>query len=106
MQLQSICDQPSNTISITQIRQDIDTLTQALNKFGKVRVLRGQKVLFDAVDPDFEAKRKARISQAAENIRRLANETTKKSPRKPGQKSLSEILTEERDKMRSGTYEL
>lgn len=106
MQLQPISDQIPNVISITQVRQDIDVLTKALAAFGKVRVLRGQKVLFDAIDPDFEEKRRDRIKRAVENIQESAKEMAKKYPRKPGEKSLSQILIEERDKMRSGTYEL
>lgn len=106
MQLQSISDQTPNVISITQVREDIDVLTRALNEFGKVRVLRGQKVLFDAVDPDFEKKRRDRIKRAAENIRKIAKEMAKKYPRKSEERSLSQILIEERDKMLSGTYEL
>lgn len=106
MQLQSISSQSPNVISITQVREDIDILTKALNKFGKVRVLRGQKVLFDAIDPEFEAKKQAKIGRAVENIRRLAKQMAMKYPRKPGEKSLSQILIEERDKMASGSYEL
>ena len=100
MQLQSISDQIPNVISITQVREDIDVLTRALNEFGKVRVLRGQKVLFDAVDPDFEVKRRERIKAAAARIREFA----KKYKSKKGEISGSEWIIRERDRMKTPEY--
>lgn len=100
MQLQSISDQIPNVISITQVREDIDVLTKALNEFGKVRVLRGQKVLFDAIDPEFEEKRRERIKKAVAKIREIArNHKTK-----PGEISGSEWIIRERDRMRTPGY--
>ena len=100
MQLQSISNQVPNVISITQVREDIDVLTKALNEFGKVRVLRGQKVLFDAVDPEFEEKRRKRIKKAVAGIKEFAQ----KNKPKPGEKPLSQWLIEERDRMRDPKY--
>lgn len=100
MQLQSISDQFPNVISITQVREDIDVLTKALAEFGKVRVLRGQKVLFDAVDPDFEAKRRERIKKAVASIKEFA----KKHKAKRGEMSGSEWIIRERDRMRTPEY--
>lgn len=104
MQLQSISSQSPNVISITQVREDIDVLTKALKEFGRVRVLRGQKVLFDAIDPEFEEKRRTRIKKAAEDIRKFADLMAKKHPRKPGEKSLSQFVIDERDRMRNPNY--
>ena len=106
MQLQSISNQTPNVVSMTQIRNDVDVLARALNEFGKVRVLRGQKVWFDAVDPDFEARKREKIREAGENIKKIAKEMANKYPRKAGEKSLTQILIKERDRMRSGRYEL
>lgn len=100
MQLQSISDQFPNVISITQVREDIDVLTKALDEFGKVRVLRGQKVLFDAIDPEFETKRQAKIKAAVARIR----EFTKKHKTKSGEISGSEWIIRERDRMRTPEY--
>lgn len=100
MQLQSISDQIPNVISITQIREDIDILTRALNEFGKVRVLRGRKVLFDAVDPEFKSKRRERIKAAAVRIREFA----KKYKSKKGEISGSEWIIKERDRMMTPEY--
>ena len=100
MQLQPISNQPSDVISITQIRQDIDVLTDALDKFGKVRVLRGQKVLFDAIDPEFEEKKRAKIKNAAEKIMKFAKNNKSKTKKMSG----SEWLIRERDRMRTPEY--
>ncbi len=100
MQLQSISDQTPNVISITQVREDIDILTKALNEFGRVRVLRGQKVLFDAVDPSFEEKRRERIKKAVAQIRFVAQ----KYKNKKGSISATEWLIKERDRMRTKKY--
>lgn len=100
MQLQSVSNQSPNVISITQVREDIDVLTKALDRFGKVRVLRGQKVLFDAIDPGFEEKRRERIKNAVASIKEFAQ----KNKPKPGEKQLSQWLIEERDKMKDPKY--
>lgn len=104
MQLQSISSQSPNVISITQVREDIDVLTKALDEFGRVRVLRGQKVLFDAIDPEFEEKRRGRIKKAVDDIRKFAKLMAKKYPRKPGEKSLSQFIIDERDRMRDPAH--
>jgi|SRR3989344_4081028 len=100
MQLQPISNSFPNTVSITQVRQDIDVLTKMLDKHGEVNVLKGQKVFFKAIDPDFEAKKQVRIRKAAAEIRAFAKEMAKKYPRKSGEKTLSEWVIEERDRMR------
>jgi len=100
MQLQSISSQFPNVISITQVREDIDVLTKALNEFGRVRVLRGQKILFDAIDPEFEEKRRERIKRAVAQMRSM----TKKYKSKKGEMSATEWLIKERDRMRTKAY--
>ena len=100
MQLQAISRQVPNVISITQIRQDIDILTKALNEFGKVRVLRGQKVLFDAIDPEFEEKRRERVKKAVVQMRSMAQ----KYKSKKGEMSGTEWIIRERDRMRTKEY--
>lgn len=100
MQLQSISSRFPNVISITQVREDIDVLTKALNEFGKVRVLRGQKILFDAIDPEFEEKRRERIKRAIAQMRSMA----KKYKSKKGKMSATEWLIRERDRMRTKEY--
>lgn len=104
MQTQHISNAIPNVISITQIRQDIDILQRMLNEHGEVTVLKGQKIFFKAVDPAFEEKRNAQKKKAAENIRKFAAEMAKKYPRKPGEKTLTQILIEERDKMRNPKF--
>lgn len=98
MQTQNISD--PHSISITQVRKDIDILVNLLNKQGEVNILKGRKILFKAIDPNFEAKRQARIKKAVEGIREFA----KRHKPKPGEKPLSQWLIEERDKMRSPKY--
>lgn len=100
MKLQSISNKVSNVVSITQVREDIDVLTKALNEFGKVRVLRGQKVLFDAIDPEFEEKRRERIKIAVAQMRSMA----KKYKSKRDEISGSEWIIRERDRMRTKKY--
>lgn len=100
MQLQSLSSQSPNVVSITQIRQDIDILTKALNEFGRVRVLRGQKVLFDAIDPQFEEKRRERIKKAVAQMRLMAQ----KYKGRKGEMSATEWLIRERDRMRTKKY--
>lgn len=104
MQLQHISSSMPNVISITQVRQDIDILQKMLDEHGEVNVLKGQKIFFKAVDPSYEARKKAQKKKAAENIRKFAAEMVKKYPRKPGDKTLTQILIEERDKMRDPKY--
>lgn len=100
MQLQSAANQSSNAISITAVRQDIDALTNLLKTFPVVNVLRGSNVLFEARRPETEEEKTQRKLRAMESIIQSATN------RKRGGKSLTQILIEERDKMRSGTYEL
>lgn len=100
MQLQSLSDQFPNVVSITQVREDIDVLTKALKAFGKVRVLRGQKVLFDAVDPEFEEKRRERVKKAVVQMRSMAQ----KYKSKRGEMSGTEWIIRERDRMRTKEY--
>ena len=100
MQLQSISDDTPNVISITQIRQNIHVLTDALNKFGKVRVLRGQKILFEATDPAFEEKRRERIKKAVAGIKAFA----KKNKTEKSKISGSEWIIRERDRMLTPEY--
>ncbi len=102
MQLQYISYQFPNVISITKIREDIDSLTSLLEKYGTVSVLRGQEVLFEAVRPETEEEKKQRKLRAGESIMSAA----KAYKYKRGEKSLTKILIEERDKMNSGSYEL
>lgn len=98
MQTQNISD--SHSISITQVRKDIDILMNLLDKQGEVNILKGRKILFKAVDPDFEAKRQTRIKRAVKNIRKFA----KKHKPRPGEKPLSQWIIEERDRMQSPKY--
>ena len=102
MQLQSISDEWPNVISITKVREDIDALTSLLAKYRTVSVLRGQEVLFEAVRPETEEEKKQRRLRAGQSIM----QSTKTIPYKKGEKSLTRILIEERDKMRSGYYEI
>lgn len=100
MQLQSISSQYPNVFSITQIREDIDVLDKALNEFGRARILRGQKVFFDAVDPDYEGKKRAKIKNAVAGIRKFAQNQNRKS----SEISATEWLIRERDRMRTPEY--
>lgn len=100
MQLQPVFDQSANVISITAVRQDIDALTGLLKNYPVVKVLRGSNVLFEARRPETEEEIRQRKLRAMESIMRSATD------RKKGNKSLTQILIKERDKMRSGTYEL
>lgn len=102
MQLQSISDDWPNVISITKVREDIDALTSLLEKYRTVSVLRGQDVLFEAVRPETEDEKKQRRLRAGQSIMQSA----KTFGPKRNEKSLTKILIEERDKMRSGTYEI
>lgn len=106
MNLQSISNSFPNTVSITQVRQDIDVLAKMLDKHGEVNVLKGQKIFFKAIDPEFESKKRAKIKKAVANIHKFRAEMAKKYPRKPGEKSLTEILINERNKRYTGTGEL
>lgn len=100
MQLQSISSQSPNVISITQVREDIDVLTKALAEFGRVRVLRGQKILFDAIDPEFEEKRRESVKRAVAQMMTMA----KKYKGKKGEISGTEWIIRERDRMRTKKY--
>lgn len=101
MQPQYIPSPAGNSISITQVREDIDILAKMLDKHGEVNVLKGQKIFFKAIDPDFEAKKQARIKKAVAEIREFA----KQHKPKPGEKPLSQWLIEERDRRRDPDYD-
>ena len=90
MQLQHVGSDPT-VISITQLRQDIDVLEQLLEKYGRATVLKGTKVFFNAVDPDFEEKKAARVRKAVEGIRKIAKEMAEKAAYKQGQKHVFRI---------------
>lgn len=104
MQLQPIPGDAANVISITKVREDIDSLTRLLDEFGRVRVLRGTKVYFEAVDPDYEQKRREKVKKAAERIKKLREEMAVKHPTKPGELSATEWLIRERDRMMTPEY--
>ena len=100
MQTQHISDIYPNTISITQIRQDIDALTDLLEKYPEVKVLRGQYVLFHAVRPAAHTSKQQQIQEAAAFFKSIA----KKYPVKKGEMSATTWLIRERDKMRTKEY--
>ena len=102
MQLQSISSTYPNTISITRIREDADSLTNLLKKYKQVQVLRGQGVWFNAVRPDSPEEIKKQKLRAAFRIM----ENAKRIPATKNGRSLTKFLVAERDKMRSGKYEL
>lgn len=102
MQLQPISSQFPNTISITAVRQDIDALTDLLKIYSSVKVLRGSNVLFEVKRPETEEEIKQQKLRAAMRIIQNAKNI-------PGSKkgmSLTKLLILERDKMRSGSYEI
>lgn len=100
MQTQHISDAIPNVISITQIRQDIDSLTDLLEKYPEVTVLKGQSVLFRAVRPDAETEKQAKRKAAAMFFQTIA----KKYPVKKGELSATAWLIRERDRMRTKAY--
>lgn len=104
MQTQHISD--SNSISITQVRKDIDTLVNLLNQYGEINVLKGRRIFFKAIDPDYEQKKRERIKKSVKSIKKFASEMAKKYPPKPGEKTLTEILIEQREKRRDPNYDL
>lgn len=102
MQLQSISNSFPNTVSITQVRQDIDVLMDLLAKYPKVKVLKGSDVLFEAQRPDSPEDIAHKKKMAAQSIKMMA----KNYVVKPGEKSLTEILINERSKRYKGNGEL
>lgn len=103
MQLQHIDSDP-RIISITQFRKDIDIFEKVLKKYGEATVLKGNKVFFKALNPDFETKRQARIKKATQEIKKLAKEISAKHPRRQGEISGSEWIIRERDRMMTPKY--
>lgn len=100
MQTQHISDVIPNVISITQVRQDIDALTDLLERYPEVTVLKGQSVLFRAVRPDAETEKQAKRKAAAAFMDTIA----KKYPLKKGELSATAWLIRERDRMRTKAY--
>ena len=96
MHAQTISDNYPNTISITRVREDIDSLTSLLAKYRQVQVLRGQEVLFNAVRPDTKKERDQKIRAAGAIIDRIRS-----SSKKTG-KNLSDVVIDERDKILAG----
>jgi len=91
-----------NTISISRVRQDIDALTGLLARYPKVSVLKGQDVLFDVVSPESEEE----INQKKIRAAKFILETATINGKTKNKQTLTKILISERDKMRSGNYEL
>lgn len=100
MQLQSINQQLPNSIPISKIRQDIDALTDLLAVYPVVNVLRGQKILFKAVDPVFEERGNKKIRTAAVKIREFSKNYQSKKRTVSG----SKWIINEREKIRKPAY--
>lgn len=100
MQTQHISDIYPNAISITQVRQDIDALTDLLEKYPEVKVLRGQSILFNAVRPDVHTTKQEKVKEAVAFFKNVA----KKYKAKKGELSATEWLIRERDRMRTKAY--
>ncbi len=100
MQIQHITDAIPNVISITRIRQDIDSLTSLLEKYPEVKVLKGQSVLFHAVRPSATPTRQEKMKEAAAFFKTIA----KKYKGRKGEISATEWLIRERDRMRTKAY--
>ncbi len=100
MQTQHISDVIPNVISITQVRKDIDALTDLLEKYPEVKVLRGQSILFNAVRPVGETPKSQKRKAAVEFFQTVA----KKYPLKKGELSATAWLIRERDRMRTKEY--
>ena len=100
MQTQHITDAIPNVISITQIRQDIDSLTDLLEKYPEVKVLRGQSILFHAVRPAAQFSKQQQRQEAAAFFKSVAE----KYKAKKGEMSATEWLIRERDRMRTKVY--
>lgn len=100
MQTQHISDAIPNVISITRIRQDIDALTDLLEKYPEVKVLRGQDFIFKVVRLDTLEEKKQKRKEAAAYMDYIA----KKYKTKKGAMSGSEWLIRERDRMRTKEY--
>ncbi len=100
MQTQHISDALPNVISITQIRQDIDSLTNLLEKYPEVKVLRGQDFIFKVVRLDSPQEKKQKRKEAAAFFKSVA----KKYKSRKGTLSATEWLIRERDRMRTKDY--
>lgn len=96
MQTQNISDEFPNVISITKIRKDIDALMDLLEKHPKVRVLRGQEVLFDVYRPETEEEKSRKIINAVTGIRQIRDSFKKTK------ENFSDVVIQERDKILSG----
>ncbi|MEK7127856.1 MAG: hypothetical protein AAB838_04000 [Patescibacteria group bacterium] len=99
MQLQSISKQLPNSIPISMVREDIDALTTLLAVYPEVNVLRGQKVLFKAIDPAYKDRKMEKISNAVDSVNAFS-----KNFKSNNAVSASKWLTDERDKMRDPQY--
>ncbi len=100
MQTQHITDAIPNVISITQIRQDIDALTDLLEKYPEVKVLRGQSILFHAVRPVAQISKQEKRKEAVAFFKSIA----KKYKTRKGEMSATAWLIRERDRMRTKAY--
>lgn len=101
MQTQHISDIYPNIISITSIREDIHNLLGLLDKYPEVKVLRGQKVLFNATRPDTGKDQLEKIKMAAAYFKTAAGIKGRKT-----KVSATEWLIADRDKIRSKKYYL
>ena len=99
MRTQHISEIYPNVISITQIRQDIDSLIQLLEKFPEVKVLRGQRILFTAVRPEESTKVLNQIKTSMSFFDRVSSKYAHK-----GTPSASEWVSNEREKMKQTKY--
>lgn len=98
MSSQHISDIYEDAVSISQVRRDIGVLLQKLKKEGEVKVLRGQNVLFIAVDPEeFE---KQRANQTAKS--KIAKYYSKM--RQKHKTSLSSFVVRDRERMKKKHY--
>jgi hypothetical protein len=99
MQTQHISDIYPNVISITSIREDIHNLLGLLERYPEVKVLRGQKVLFNAVRPGIEKNQFEKIKKAAAYFKTAAGIKGRKT-----KISATEWLIVDREKMRLNKY--
>lgn len=101
MQTQHISDIYPNIISITSIREDIHNLLGLLEKYPEVKVLRGQKVLFNVTRPDMERNQFEKIKKAAAYFKTAVGVRGRET-----KVSATEWLIADRDKIRSEKYYL
>lgn len=99
MQAQHISDLYPNMISITEFRRDIDVLLDLLQKYPEVRVLRGQKILFNITRPGNGQAKRDKIAAAAEYF-----QTASRQLKSANKVSAADWLIKEREKMRSKRY--